>query len=131
MLISKKAIALSIFLVVTGITAGALGAHMLKSVLNEQQLQSFEVGVRYQMYSGIGVLALTALNQWFKGIGNKQIWLILFGAVCFSWSIFGLLALPDGHGLRSILGPITPIGGGLMILGWGWTLIQVLRKESV
>jgi uncharacterized membrane protein YgdD (TMEM256/DUF423 family) len=131
MLISKKAIVLSIFLIITGITAGALGAHMLKSVLSVAQLQSFEVGVRYQMYSAIGVLALAALSQMFKGISNAPLWLILGGTVCFSWSIYSLLALPDGHVLRGVLGPLTPIGGGLMIFGWTWALVGILRRQSV
>ena len=131
MLISKKAIVFSIFLIITGITAGALGAHMLKSVLSVAQLQSFEVGVRYQMYSGIGVLALAALSQMFSSISNASLWFILGGTVCFSWSIYCLLALPDGHSLRGVLGPITPIGGGLMIFGWAWALVGILRRESV
>ncbi|MBI1268071.1 MAG: DUF423 domain-containing protein [Cryomorphaceae bacterium] len=131
MLISKKAVVLSLFLIITGITAGALGAHMLKSVLSASQLQSFEVGVRYQMYSGIGVLALTALSQVFKGVSNASLWFILVGTVCFSWSIYCLLALPNGHFLRGLLGPITPLGGGLMIFGWTWALVGILRRQSV
>ena len=39
---------------------GAFGAHALKKLLNEEQLKSFETGVKYQLYHAI-VLWLLAL----------------------------------------------------------------------
>ena len=37
---------------------GAFGAHLLKKKLNSNQLQSFETGVKYQMYHSIVLLSL-------------------------------------------------------------------------
>jgi len=49
-------------LLVTGIVLGALGAHLLKKILFEQQLISFETGVRYQIYGGFSVLVFSILE---------------------------------------------------------------------
>ena len=37
---------------------GAFGAHLLKKKLTQEQLQSFETGVKYQMYHAIILLVL-------------------------------------------------------------------------
>ena len=62
----KKIILTAIFLGLTAIILGAFGAHALKKTLTEAQLQSFEVGVRYQMYHALFLLfigAFTLLNE--------------------------------------------------------------------
>jgi uncharacterized membrane protein YgdD (TMEM256/DUF423 family) len=46
----------------TGIVLGALGAHLLKKILLEQQLLSFETGVRYQIYGGFSVLVFSIIE---------------------------------------------------------------------
>jgi len=40
------------------IIIGAFGAHALKKILSEEQLSSFETGVKYQMYHAIILLML-------------------------------------------------------------------------
>ncbi|MFZ2430006.1 MAG: DUF423 domain-containing protein, partial [Lutibacter sp.] len=40
---------------------GAFGAHALKKILSEEQLKSFETGVKYQMYHAI-VLLIVGFN---------------------------------------------------------------------
>lgn len=40
------------------------------------------------------------------------------GITLFSGSIYGLCLLPQGHGLRKLLGPTTPLGGLSFIVGW-------------
>ncbi len=49
----KKILLAAAFLGLTAIILGAFGAHALKKVLSIEQLQSFEVGVRYQMYHAL------------------------------------------------------------------------------
>lgn len=44
--------------------------------------------------------------------------LFSLGCLCFSGSIYGLVLLPKGHGLRKVLGPVTPLGGLLFIAAW-------------
>jgi len=56
--------------------------------------------------------------------------LLLIGVVLFSGSIY-LLATKDISGLsglKSVLGPITPIGGVLMIAGWTVALFKMIKR---
>ena len=99
----------------TSVALGAFGAHGLKSILSQESLQTFEVGVRYQMYHslaliGIGILSKTFpnLNFQIEGIG------MLVGILFFSGSLYGL-----AMGGPRILGPITPLGGSLWLISWG------------
>ncbi len=52
----KKILLTAAMLGITAIILGAFGAHALKKVLTETQLQSFEIGVRYQMYHAFFLL---------------------------------------------------------------------------
>lgn len=94
---------------------GAFGAHALKKTLSTNQLQSFETGVKYQMYHGIVLLVLGF------GQGPQTLaiyWCFTLGIILFSFSIYGLV-LSDAKGKKiKILGPITPIGGLLLVIGW-------------
>ncbi|TYA84121.1 DUF423 domain-containing protein [Seonamhaeicola marinus] len=94
---------------------GAFGAHALKKVLNEEQLKSFETGVKYQMYHAI-VLLILGFN--IKFASTAIYWCFTLGILLFSFSIYGLV-LSDAKGKKlRFLGPITPIGGLLFVIGW-------------
>ncbi len=111
-------IKISIFLAVTAVALGALGAHSLKDILSESQYHSFETGVRYQLFHAITLLLLALncdkLNQHLK----KSLILMSTGSCLFSFSIY-LLSMQNIFGISlSFLGPITPIGGLLLIASW-------------
>ena len=100
---------------------GAFGAHALKKILSEDQLKSFETGVKYQMYHAI-VLLVLGFN--FEFSTSAMYWCFTFGILLFSFSIYGLV-LSDAKGKKlRFLGPITPIGGLLFVVRW---LLIVLR----
>ncbi|SDS12040.1 DUF423 domain-containing protein [Winogradskyella sediminis] len=102
---------------------GAFGAHALKKILSTDQLHSFEVGVRYQMYHAIVLLAL-GFNV--KDITSATYWCFTIGIVLFSFSIYGLI-LSDAKGKKlRFLGPVTPIGGLLFVAGWLLILLEAL-----
>ena len=114
----------------SAVVLGALGAHALKQVLTAAQLGSFETAVRFQFLHALALLVLGALPQhWQPHAGVRK--LLAWGAVCFAFSIYLLLALPEGHQLRSVAGPITPVGGVLLILGWGWWMLSTIRTKGV
>ena len=117
-------------LLIISIILGAFGAHALKEILKEEQLISFETGVRYQMIHGLGLLIL-GLNADRHKFQLKTIyWLLLSGVVLFSISIY-FLAMQDVLGMKlKFLGPITPLGGLLMILGWSAYGFQLFRSKS-
>jgi uncharacterized membrane protein YgdD (TMEM256/DUF423 family) len=117
-------------LLMISIILGAFGAHALKEVLKEEQLISFETGVRYQMIHGLGLLiiGLHADRHGFKLISVYR--LLLIGVLMFSVSIY-FLALQDVLEMKlKFLGPITPLGGLLMIVGWSVYGIQLLRSKN-
>jgi uncharacterized membrane protein YgdD (TMEM256/DUF423 family) len=109
---------------------GAFGAHALKEILTEEQLVSFETGVRYQMIHGLGLLIL-GLNADRHQFQLKTIFrLLLSGVLLFSVSIY-FLAMQDVLGMKlKFLGPITPLGGLLMMLGWSVYGFQIFRSKS-
>lgn len=125
---SKKIIIASAIFGTTGVILGALGAHALKSVLSENLLNSFETGVRYQLIHALLLLILGFQNKIkTRIIGN----LIILGIILFSFSIY-LLAIRDLIGIPelSMLGPITPIGGLLLISAWVVILIRASKLKE-
>jgi uncharacterized membrane protein YgdD (TMEM256/DUF423 family) len=120
-----------VILIVLSIILGAMGAHALKEVykLSPEQLSSFETGVRYQIYHGIAFLAMPLIYSKLQVSGRGVFFLLLFGVILFSGSIYGLTAGNICHteSFKKILGPITPIGGVLMIIGWVICLFQLLK----
>ncbi|MBE7443250.1 MAG: DUF423 domain-containing protein [Flavobacteriales bacterium] len=99
---------------------GALGAHALKEVLLPEQLLSFETGVRYQMYHALAiiVLAVVVKNKSSKLLVTA-VNLFFWGVILFSGSIY-LLTLKTilAADFLKFVGPITPIGGIILVFGW-------------
>ncbi len=98
------------------VAAGAFGAHALKSRLAPESLTVFDVAVRYQMYHALALLGVAAVvYQRPSRSARAAGWCMLLGTVLFSGSLYGLTLGGDGF---KLLGPITPIGGVLLIAGW-------------
>eukprot|EP00835_Amoeboradix_gromovi_P001194 NODE_49_length_27162_cov_0.380039.p14 type:complete len:111 gc:universal NODE_49_length_27162_cov_0.380039:4478-4146(-) len=90
------------------VAAGAFGEHALRNRLPASKINSFKVAANYQMiHSG---MALLAYNMNYP-IAAK---LFICGTCLFSGSIY-ILVLNDG---MKFMGPVTPIGGILIISGW-------------
>lgn len=109
---------------------GALGAHALKQILLPEQLTSFETGVRYQIYHAIVLLFLSSTSNWMTEKTQKNIARFFFwGILLFSGSIF-ILTLKNILELDFLkfVGPITPIGGVLLIIGWFLLGKEALKK---
>lgn len=105
------------------IVLGAFGAHALKKKLTSEQLASFETGVKYQMYHAI-VLLVVGFN--FNQNLNNASLLFVIGTILFSFSIYGLV-LSDTFGKKmKFLGPVTPIGGLCLLVGWILLLVNFL-----
>lgn len=105
------------------IILGAFGAHALKKILNTDQLKSFETGVKYQMYHA---LVLLFSGTYFSTPNQLMAWSFIIGTILFSFSIYGLV-LSDANGRKiKFLGPITPLGGLLLVIGWIMLLIEFI-----
>ncbi|WP_420401668.1 DUF423 domain-containing protein [Flagellimonas sp.] len=107
---------------------GAFGAHALKKKLTPDLLHSFETGVKYQMYHAI-VLLILAFNLGFdNALDSYIVNCFVFGTLLFSFSIYGLcLSAASGKKLR-FLGPITPLGGLLLVVGWALLLYSFVSS---
>ncbi|MFT6983740.1 MAG: uncharacterized membrane protein YgdD (TMEM256/DUF423 family) [Crocinitomicaceae bacterium] len=126
---NKKIVITGAALILIGIVLGAFGAHSLKKVVDASQVFSFETGVRYQIYHGFALIILGANADRLLFNSKWVIRIMLIGVAVFSLSIY-LLVLqgPMGVSLK-FLGPITPIGGLLMILGWGLFIKNLLSQK--
>jgi len=112
------------------IILGAFGAHALKKVLSLEQLSTFETGVRYQMYHAVFLLFIGLTNDLSQKVKKTIYFLVLFGVILFSGSIY-LLATNDLTSFDfKAIGFVTPIGGLLLILAWGVLLTKIINKKS-
>lgn len=126
----KKIIIIGLLLGILAIILGAFGAHGLKKVLTSEQLISFETAVRYQMYHALFLLFLANFNN--IAVKDKIIvfYLALLGVVFFSGSIY-LLTTASITGLKTkFLGPVTPVGGLLLIVSWAYLLYAFIVKNT-
>jgi uncharacterized membrane protein YgdD (TMEM256/DUF423 family) len=126
----KKIISTGAIFGMIAIILGAFGAHALKKVLSLEQLSTFETGVRYQMYHAVFLLFIGLLNDLSQKAKKIIYFLVLFGVILFSGSIY-LLATNDLTSFDfKVIGFVTPIGGLLLILAWGVLLLNIINKKS-
>ncbi len=104
----------------TAVALGAFGTHLLTDVVVPSRLATFETGVRYQMFHGLGLLTIAALRR--AGIAPA---LLLAGTVVFSGSLYALVATDV-----SMFGAVAPIGGALLLAGWGVLTWSMARQAS-
>ncbi|MFT4673603.1 MAG: uncharacterized membrane protein YgdD (TMEM256/DUF423 family) [Saprospiraceae bacterium] len=125
----KKIVISASVLAAVAITLGAFGAHGLKQLISVESLAIFETGVTYQMYHALALLAL-GLNA---VVPSKTIRVVfrffVFGILFFSGSLYFLALKSIMPFSVSFLGPVTPIGGLLLILGWARLIYGVLKKK--
>jgi uncharacterized membrane protein YgdD (TMEM256/DUF423 family) len=128
----KQTILLGAILAMLAVIIGAFGAHYLKTIFTPEQLLSFEIGVRYQMYHALALLATAILFEKYNASYLKYAsYLFTAGIVLFSGSIYALNILKT-NGIVGIkgLGIATPIGGVLLIMGWLSIIFAVLKTKN-
>ena len=115
------------FFALLSVILGAFASHFLKSYLDSEELDTFETGIRYMMYHGLSLLILAG----FEISKNTIIFRLFFwGTVLFSFSIF-LLCLQNIFSMDlSFLGPITPLGGTLLISAWIILILKIIKNKS-
>lgn len=103
---------------IVAIILGAFGAHAFKKIISAERLASFEVGVRYQMYSALALLIIGYTCDFTLYSQRLAVYGIAIGTILFSFSIYLLSFSEYWKANLRFLGPITPLGGLLMIIGW-------------
>ncbi|MCB0481433.1 MAG: DUF423 domain-containing protein [Flavobacteriales bacterium] len=114
------------------VAIGAMGAHVLKNLLEPAKLSSLETGVRYQFYHSLALLIIPLLTQY---VSQKKLlvasWLFRAGICLFSGSIYLLSTIELTQiGWFKWFGPITPIGGLFFLSGWLFLLFAVLSNPK-
>ena len=106
---------------------GAFGAHALKKSFTENQLKSFETGVKYQMYHAVVLLIIGFNFNLTTSLEKYMVYCFILGTFLFSFSIYGLtLSASKGKKMR-FLGPITPLGGLFLVIGWALLLYSFVK----
>ena len=122
----KKAKIFGTLFVLISVTFGAVNTHYLKSILPKIAIDSIDVSLRYMMYHGLGLLIISILP-----IKEKRYIINLFivGTLLFSLSILILSFQSISKSNLGWLGPLTPIGGLLLIGGWIILLYSFIREK--
>ena len=108
------------------VALGAFGAHALEELLESRgRTDTWDLAVQYQIIHALTLLFVGVMfkehERWFRTAAV----LLMSGVVCFSGSLY-VLCLTD------IVFPIvliTPLGGTLLIAGWLFMLIGVIRSS--
>jgi uncharacterized membrane protein YgdD (TMEM256/DUF423 family) len=115
---------------VTSIILGAFGAHGLKALISSEAVQTFETGVRYQMYHALFLLFVGGSSAISEKAKKKIFYFVLIGIFFFSGSIYGLSTnVLTGFNFKTI-GIVTPIGGLLLIVAWALLFVDFLKKQN-
>jgi uncharacterized membrane protein YgdD (TMEM256/DUF423 family) len=111
-----------------GVAFGAFGAHALKELLlHSGRLETYELAVRYQFYHALTLLLVGLLMEKFGAPIFRWASLLIFGGVIlFSGSLY-LFALTN----TTAFAMITPLGGVLLLLGWGWLTYSIISKKPI
>lgn len=120
-------------LLALAVILGAFGAHALEGKLTTDQLASYRTANFYHFIHSLGILAIGLLFKHDPKRGLVHIFWMLFGGILlFSGSVY-LLSCRDLLGISSWtwLGPVTPFGGILFILGWLYLALLMLFQVKV
>lgn len=116
----------------SGVALGALGAHALKVTLAERGTAvAWETAARYHLFHAVALLGLAAWLRAAPSAAPGARWLAwaargwCAGLVLFSGSLYWLAL-----GGPRWLGPVTPLGGIALMLGWLAVVIAAWAKEE-
>jgi uncharacterized membrane protein YgdD (TMEM256/DUF423 family) len=127
---NKRILISAAILAIIAIVLGAFGAHKLKELLPTESLNSFETGVRYQMYHVFLLLFLGLFSE-IKNNTKKIIYrLTMIGTLFFSGSIYLLSTSIITSIDFSSIGFVTPIGGLLLIIAWFFLLRSFINLKA-
>ena len=121
---ARTTIATGIALAAIAVGLGAFGAHSIKDRVEPDKLEVWLTGVRYLMWHALALILVGQLQDKFQlsGLAPR---LMSAGVLLFSGSLacltFGIL--PD------LMGPLTPLGGSLMLASWITLFVQVRRSQ--
>lgn len=124
-----KYTAIGAFSMALCIGLGAFGAHKLKGLIEPQNLEVFETGVKYHLIHSITLLILPLLLSKSGIHVSSAVWnfqilgIILFSGSLYILAIRSLIGIPN----QTWIGIITPFGGLTLIATWIYLGIRFLK----
>ncbi|GAB2772832.1 DUF423 domain-containing protein [Salinimicrobium soli] len=109
---------------------GAFGAHGLKKLVHPELLKSFETGVKYQMYHALMLILVGVIFPVSGYSQNLMAWFFMLGTFFFSFSIYGLVLSSAKGSKMAFLGPVTPLGGLLLVMAWVLFTVNIIGGNS-
>jgi len=110
----------------SGVVLGAFGAHGLGDRLRPRSVEAWRTAANYQLLHSLALLATSAASA----APALPAGLFTGGVLAFSGSIYALVLIERAAGApgpdappaaalaRSVLGPVTPLGGLALAGGW-------------
>ncbi len=108
-----------------GVVLGAFGAHALRGSIEPRLMETFQTAVQYQLIHALALLLVSLIIGWLGQSLSFDIsaYAFMAGIILFSGSLYGLV-LTDIRWL----GPVTPLGGLCLIIGWLALLVGGFRQ---
>ena len=115
-----------------GIILGAFGAHSLKNVFTQYEMDIWNKGIFYQITNCIGLILIIILIKINLIKESKlSMGILTIGIIFFSGSLYTIaltnIFLDTKHLLKTLMIPITPIGGSLIIISWLILLFKIKK----
>lgn len=114
------------------VALGAFGAHGLERVTQDQKIiQGFRTGVQYQLYHVLALLLIAGLyDKFHRAFVKVAVKCFIAGILFFSGSLYLLTYLKiEDSPATNIVGPMTPIGGLLLIVGWSFLVAATVKRN--
>ncbi|WP_131537331.1 DUF423 domain-containing protein [Pedobacter nototheniae] len=127
---NKRIILTASFFGAVAVLLGAFGAHGLKNLIDAPSIEIWQKGVEYQFYHTFALLYLSTFARYRNKLINIAYFCFTFGIILFSGSLY-LLATRSILNLSftNLIGPVTPIGGLLFVLGWIMLFFAAIKDK--
>lgn len=126
---NKKILVSGAILGAIAIILGAFAAHGLEKLIDVEAQQTFETGVRYQMYHALFLLFIGGSS--IITLKSKKVifYLVIIGLLFFSGSIYGLATNSLTAFDFKQIALLTPVGGLLLILAWILLIVNIVKTK--
>lgn len=130
MLMNKRIILTASFFGGLAIVFGAFAPHVLRERISAGDVEIWKTAVNYQVYHALALLFLSSFSRFRSRLINVASYAFTLGIVFFSGSLY-IMSTRSLTGIEwnPILGPITPIGGLLFIIGWICLFLAALKNK--
>jgi uncharacterized membrane protein YgdD (TMEM256/DUF423 family) len=107
------------------VVLGAFGAHALRGSIEPRLIETFQTAVQYQLIHALALLLVSLTMGWLGQSLSFEIsaYAFMAGIILFSGSLYGLVLTE-----MRWLGPVTPLGGLCLIVGWLALLVGGFRQ---